>query len=340
MAPEACFASIPTPCYGARAALDPRLQEPRRLFRASEQIKPPMETLVESPGPGEAQHSGATPKNDTGGAGTLRGRPSGLALFQDLIASFKAPGFWLYGSWIDTSIRHRSHALGAFWMVSGTLFFVLLLGTLYSQVLRHTNNELYYAHIATAYVLWAFIQQTLQQSARVFKDNGAMIENGYVQYADYVLRLISAQLISLGFNLVVVIGVIVFAPVQVTVADLILLLTVPLFLLAVMGMGFFLSVVGARYSDVPELLRTMLRLFFFITPVIWVAGDAGGKGHIIGAFLYANPFYYLIEIIRGPLVYDHVPWFEIGVVLAAIPVIWLLAAWAYARAKPFIPLWI
>ena len=56
--------------------------------------------------------------------------------------------------------------------------------------------------------------------------------------------------------------------------------------------------------------------------------------------MYANPFYYLIEIIREPLVYGHVPWFEIGVVAAAIPIIWLLASLAYARARPYLPLWI
>ena len=65
----------------------------------------------------------------------------------------RAPGFWLYGAWIDTSMRYRSQALGAFWMVSGTLAFVLLLGTLYSQVLK-ADSEIYYAHIAAGYVLW------------------------------------------------------------------------------------------------------------------------------------------------------------------------------------------
>jgi homopolymeric O-antigen transport system permease protein len=316
------------------------LQQSRRLFEASEQIKPPMETLVERPAPGEGKHSGATSKNDAGDAGLVRGRgrPSSLALFQDLIAAFKAPGFWLYGAWIDTTVSYRSQALGAFWMVAGTVASVVLLGALYSRVLKH-NSEIYYAHIGTGYVLWAFIQQALQRSARVFKDNISMIQNGYVRYVDYVLRLVGAQLINLGYNLIVVIGAIALTPVNITIADLALFLTVPLFLLAVLGVCFFLSIVGARYQDVSELMRTVLRLFFFITPIIWMPSSSG-KGALIGAFIYANPFYYLVEIIRGPLVYSHIPWFEIGVVLASIPMIWLVTALAYARAKPFIPLWI
>ena len=104
------------------------------------------------------------------------------------------------------------------------------------------------------------------------------------------------------------------------------------------GACLLLSVVAARYPDIAELTQTLLRLFFFITPIIWMPG--AGKGAAIGAFIYANPFYYLLEIVRGPLVYGQVPWFEIGVVAAAVPIIWLAAALAYARAKPYVPLWI
>jgi len=119
----------------------------------------------------------------------------------------------------------------------------------------------------------------------------------------------------------------------------VLLLTVPLFMLAVLGMCYSLSVVGARYPDIAQTSQTILRLFFFITPIIWMP-TSSGRGAAIGAFMYANPFYYLVEIIRGPLVYSTIPWFEIGIVAAAIPVIWLVAALVYARAKPYVPLWI
>ena len=296
-----------------------------------------METFVESPAPREAQRPGASSKKDAGGAGSNRGRPSVESLFRDIIAALRAPGFWLYGAWIDTSVRYRSQALGAFWMVSGTLAFVLLLGTLYSQVLK-ADSETYYAHIAAGYVLWIFIQQSLQQSTRLYKKNVSMIQNGYVKYVDYVLRMVASQAINFGYNILVVIGAIALTPVQVTSADLVLLFTLPLALLAVLGMCFLLSVVGARYPDFGELTQTMLRLFFFVTPIIWM--HETGRGAIVGAFIYANPFYYLIEIVRGPLVYGHVPWFEIGVVTAAVPLIWLVAALAYARAKPYIPLWV
>lgn len=298
-----------------------------------------METTIDSPAPRDEQSSSAAQKKDGGGQRGVRGRPSFFALFQDLEAAFKAPGFWLFGAWIDTSVRYRSQALGAFWMVAGTLAFVVLLGTLYSRVLRN-NSEIYYAHIAAGFVLWIFIQQSLIQSTRLFKKNQSMIQNGYVKYVDYVLRMMAANLINLAYNSLVIVGAILLTPVQLTSALFVLPLTVPLFFLAILGVCLVFSVFGARYPDIPELTQTVMRLCFFLTPIIWMQSAATGKGAAIGAFIYANPFYYLIEIIRGPLVYGLVPWFEIGIVAAALPVIWLAAALAYARAKPYVPLWI
>lgn len=297
-----------------------------------------METLTESSTPGGASR----PKQTTARSKRVksqRSSPSIVSLIQDLVASFRAPGFWLYGAWIDTSLEYRAQALGAFWGVAGTLLFVVLLGTLYSHVLPNRHQS-FYVHLATGYVLWVFMQQTLSVSARIYTSNRSMIENGYVKYPDYMLRMFCAELNSLALNLIVVVGAVVLSPISLTAAPLVLFLTIPLFFAAILGICFFCSVLGARYADFAELLRTALRLGFFITPIIWVPGAAGGKSGAIGAFVYANPFYYLIEIVRAPLMSGEVPWLEIGVVTAAIPIIWFFASYAYARARPYLPLWL
>ena len=121
-----------------------------------------MEKLVDRPATGDAvrlttEPLAATPEKVSKRAKTKRRTTSVLTLFQDLVASFRSPGFWLYGAWIDTSLRYRAQALGAFWSVAGTLVFVVLLGTLYSTVL-HNRQRTYYAHLATGFVLWDFIK--------------------------------------------------------------------------------------------------------------------------------------------------------------------------------------
>ena len=61
---------------------------------------------------------------------------------------------------------------------------------------------------------------------------------------------------------------------------------------------------------------------------------------MIGAALYFNPFYYLIEVVRAPLMSGTVPAFEIMVLLIALPVGWLVASFLYARTQYSIALWV
>ena len=294
-----------------------------------------MESTVDNSALLDAPGSGAVRKTDIRMGGQRR---SWLLLIHDLTASLRLPGFWLYGAWIDVSVRQRGQALGAFWNVGSTALFVLMIGTLFSRVMD--GGSTYFAHLATGFVFFMFIQSNLNQSANVFTRNRNLIQNGYVRYADYVLRMFCTQLINLAYNLTVVVAVLIFAPVEFTPAVFALLFTLPLFFLAILGADFFLCITGARYKDIGALLKSVLGLAMFVTPIIWVAGSAHGKGAILGPFIYANPFYYLIEIVRAPLVYGTVPWLEIGVVAVATPLIWFLAGLAYAKGRSYVPLWI
>ena len=166
-----------------------------------------------------------------------------LTLFRDIRGAFQKTGFWLYGAWIDTSLQHRSHALGAFWMIAGTLAFVLCLGTLYSHVLGD-DSQIYYAHLAIGYIVWEFMLQLLGSSPRLFKKYQTMIHNGYINYAGYELRLLTAQLINLGYNVSIIVGVVLLIPIHLSWSWLILLFTFPLLVFVVLGISFLLSVHG------------------------------------------------------------------------------------------------
>ena len=61
---------------------------------------------------------------------------------------------------------------------------------------------------------------------------------------------------------------------------------------------------------------------------------------MVDAALYVNPFYYTVEVVRAPLVYGKIPILEISVLLAVLPLGWLLAGFVYMRTKRSIALWL
>jgi ABC-2 type transport system permease protein len=78
-----------------------------------------------------------------------------------------------------------------------------------------------------------------------------------------------------------------------------LLLPVGLLLLLLHGVwiGVVLSVLCARFRDIPPIVNNLVQVAFFFTPVMWSPEILKDRGWVADF----NPFYHLIEIVRAPV---------------------------------------
>src|SRR5581483_9791539 len=126
---------------------------------------------------------------------------------------------------------------------------------------------------------------------------------------------LATNLIYFLHNCIIVIIAMIVSKVPWTATDVLVALTIPLVVLNILWMCVILAILGARYPDLEEFVQSILRLLFFVTPILWVP-HGHFRGAVVDALLYFNPFYYFVEAIRVPLLYDRVPYFEIGVLCA------------------------
>jgi lipopolysaccharide transport system permease protein len=69
------------------------------------------------------------------------------------------------------------------------------------------------------------------------------------------------------------------------------------------ALAIVLGMVCARFRDIPPIVGSVLQLAFFMSPVLW-------KPELLGdqrVWLPLNPFYVLMEAVRGPLVEGGAP---------------------------------
>ena len=64
-------------------------------------------------------------------------------------------------------------------------------------------------------------------------------------------------------------------------------------------MALFLGVFCTRFRDVPQIIASLLQVFFYLTPIIWMPELIPKRAGCL--LLDANPFFHLIEIVRAPL---------------------------------------
>jgi homopolymeric O-antigen transport system permease protein len=260
-------------------------------------------------------------------------------LFQDFYQSTKAYGFWLYSAWLEVLLNYRSTMLGPLWIVIGTGVFVVTVGTLYNRVILAGGSNIYLAHLAIGMSLWFLIIQSIVRSTTLFAENRAVLLDGAITYTDLLLKLLTTNLILFAHNTVIIILVFIWLELLPGFSALIVLLTLPLVLANILWMCVAVSILGTRYADLDELLHSMLRLVFFITPILWIPHQ-GVRGPYVDALIYLNPFYYFVEVVREPLLYGTIPWFEITVLLVALPIGWLIASYLYARTRASVALWL
>jgi lipopolysaccharide transport system permease protein len=210
---------------------------------------------------------------------------------------------------LDIRNRYRGSVLGPFWMTASTAVMVAGIGLLYATLFRMSLAE-YLPWIAVSLVVWTMISQTVSDACNSFVAAEGVIRQLPLPYTVHVLRFVIRNAIIAAHSLpLIAVVLLAFGAIPGPEA---LLAIAGLLLIAVnaCAAGLFLGMVCARFRDIPQIVTNMMQLAFFLSPVLW-------KPHLLGdaaVWLPLNPFFALIETVRGPLV-------EGG----AAPVIWLAA---------------
>jgi lipopolysaccharide transport system permease protein len=100
--------------------------------------------------------------------------------------------------------------------------------------------------------------------------------------------------------------------------------------------GLLLGMVCARFRDIPPIVANAVQLAFFVSPILWKP-ELLGNAMVWMAF---NPFYALLETVRGPLLEGGGPplaWLA-AIVYTTLHVV--LAGFLFARFRSRIAFWV
>lgn len=244
----------------------------------------------------------------------------------------------LYMTYFDFVVHYRKTMIGPFWALMGPTLFIFTLGLLFARI-GNANEDIFIPHLAIGLITWTLISGFVIGSTTVFQRNRSQIMQGGMSIID-IVTVDMFRTILLFLHQVIIIAV-VFYLYDVTVAMTSLVSIGGLILLIANGawLTMFFGIVGARYRDLSEVITAVMRIAFLATPIIWMPADTG-RGGMMGAFLTFNPFYHFLEIVRAPLLGNHVTQLSWLVVVTFTLVGFLLTYLFYQRLARRIPLWV
>lgn len=257
------------------------------------------------------------------------------ATFIDIVDGFRSGQVWRAFAWEEIQRRYRRTVFGIAWIAISFAIFVAGISLFFSGF-SDKSNEYFVAYVATGFAAFTFITSNVQDGATVFTGARSWIKSVSLPYSVYVYKSVSRTVLpfALQFLVFMIFAIAIgheFKPVA-----LISLLSIPILLINAVGIQLALGYVCACYRDLGHLVTAIVRISFFVTPILWMYDEMTGVRKTVADL---NPATHFLEIFRAPILGYAPPALSWWAVAATTVIVWalaIIASLAYRRRIPFL----
>jgi ABC-2 type transport system permease protein/lipopolysaccharide transport system permease protein len=203
---------------------------------------------------------------------------------------------WGRLGWNDILQRYRRSALGPLWLTASMAIMVVSLGILYAELFKTPIND-FLPFLCVGLLIWNLMSTFLMEGGTLFTGSESYIKQVRLPYTVYVFRSCWSKLIIFFHNFLIYFGVIWYFGIWPGATALLAIPGLAILLLNGALTSLTLGMISARFRDIPQLVNSVVQIVFFVTPIMWKPELLQHRTYIADA----NPFFHLVEIIRGPL---------------------------------------
>ncbi|MEM9619522.1 MAG: ABC transporter permease [Pseudomonadota bacterium] len=241
--------------------------------------------------------------------------------------------------WIDMALRgfrnnYRGAIMGGFWLTVTTAMTAIGLALLYGYLFGRPLEE-HLPYVTIAFVVWSLITGFSNSGSAVFVTNAHIFKEFPLPLSLFIYRLVVLQSIAAFYRLIVLFAIILIFPKSFGWTSLLAILGLALIFWIGFWAAITLGIINARYRDFSQLVSAFLTFAFFLTPIFWLPERLGEYA----VWVNINPFYHLIEVVRGPILGggDIILHFVFTGALAAIAP--LIGLYVFGKLSHRLPYW-
>lgn len=238
--------------------------------------------------------------------------------------------------WFDIRLRYRGSMLGPFWLTLSTAVMVVALGLLYSRLFKMELHD-YLPFLALSLVLWNVLSTVIGEASVCFTTVESMIRSMRMPFTVHAMRLVVRNLIVLAHNVVVIVAVFIWFSIWPGWRGLEAIPGLLLWTVDGLALSLLLGPIGARFRDIPPIIASVIQIAFFISPIIWKPDLLHGTALEL---LWLNPFYTMLEVVRGPLLGDVVAYRIWASAIGYSGLLIVLSLVLFARVRGRLAFWI
>lgn len=225
--------------------------------------------------------------------------------WRDFFVAWTQFSVWQALAYHDIKLRYRRSVLGPLWVTISMGVTIGAMGVIYAQ-LFHMAIAQYLPFLTAGMIAWVLISGLINDLSDALIANEALIKQIKLPFYLYLHRVIWRNGIVLVHNLVIFALVLMVFPRGFSHWSALTFIIPNLMLvyLNALGLGMILALASARYRDFPMIIKNMLQVLFFVTPIMW---QPAGLSKAVQLICYLNPLYSFVELIRQPLLGQSTP---------------------------------
>ncbi len=247
----------------------------------------------------------------------------------NLVEGLRMRRRWMMLAKIYQGRRFQRSLLGEHWDLLNYVLTVTALGYLFS-VLFHRDFAEYWLYLAGGFAPWLFVSAALTEGSNVFVRNASFAREIPMPVSVYVWALVWKLVRISAFQIFVVAAVSIWIK-SFSLALLPLCAGFVLVTISSFALILLFGVIGARFRDVIHFMPNILRGAFFLTPILWTLDRREELRWLVDY----NPFFYLIEVVRAPLIGETIQAgaYLVAVVIALVGMLAAMLVYALAHRK-------
>ena len=198
----------------------------------------------------------------------------------------------------DLQIRYAGTWLGYLWTLLDPLAMAFIYWLVFTQIIgaRNIGEQPYILFLLTGILSWTWFNGSVTDSARSLVVESKMVRSIAIPRYLWVIKSIGAKGTEflLAFPILIIITLITQQNVNLQIFWIILAIVLQFLLLS--GIGLILAPLTVLARDTSNLLRILLRMMFYLTPIIYGISDIPEKYQILS---YFNPMTGIISMYRA-----------------------------------------
>jgi ABC-2 type transport system permease protein len=239
----------------------------------------------------------------------------------------------------DLKVRYAGSLLGWAWSVIDPLAMAAVYWFVFTVIFesRRVGEQPYVLFLVAGLLPWQWFSSSLTETSRALTAEAKLIRSTNVPREIWVLRVVLSKGVEFVFSLPVLALFVVIYLVLPNVPHpelnwrlVFLPLAVLMQAVLLTGIGLLLAPITALVSDVARLVRIVLRIGFYLTPVIYSVNVAP---RAVRHLLTLNPMTGVLELYRSGLFARELRLEAVAVGAVITLAIFLLGAWTFSRLE-------